>query len=80
MDTDCTENRWMLRNGENAHKVPAMQGYQDLLQTDDCTAGIWLWKLNTNELIARVEPCGTFVLTPKAIVAFWVFFYFCWLI
>ena len=24
MDKDCTESRWMVKNGEDDHKVPAM--------------------------------------------------------
>ena len=42
------------------------------------TAQGFLRELNRNELIARVEPCGTFCPHPEGyvFVAFWVFFYF----
>ena len=43
------------------------------------TAQGFLRELNRNELIARVEPCGTFCPHPEGyvFVAFGVFFYFC---
>jgi hypothetical protein len=55
MDTGCTESRCLVKNGENDHKVPAMQSEQG--RDEICLSAneirraneICLWQMKSTE-------------------------------